>query len=473
MVVKLLSVCILFLGWSLPLHSQCGNWNESPRKEEAENAHSNYRSALKINDYALAYQEWSKVFEIAPAADGRRDFHFMDGIKIFKHQLKNETSETKKAELKEAILKLYDQCAECYEKKGIIVSSCRDDACYQQKAAFVLGRKAFDMYYELKVPYDQNLAAFEAAISKGGNNVEYIVFEPVANIVVHLYNNGKLDAMKARELHDRLVVAADWSIKNNDRYKAYYESSKARMLARFAEIENKIFDCAYFKQKLKSDYDENPDDPETVKYIYNKLLQQGCDRDDPFLVKMQVQYEKFASEENARIQAEFEANNPAVVANKLYKEEDFEGAIEKYKEALEKETDADPDKKAQYYFNIASIELRKLVRLQSAKANALKAAELRKDWGQPYLLIGDIYAKAANSCGENAFEQRIIILAALDKYQYARSLDESAREEADRKIAIYSANKPSKDDAFMRGYQEGEILNTGCWIGESVRLRVQ
>jgi tetratricopeptide (TPR) repeat protein len=218
-------------------------------------------------------------------------------------------------------------------------------------------------------------------------------------------------------------------------------------------------------------YNEKPDDPDVVKYVYNKLIQEGCAKEDAFLVKLQSTYETYAAEENERIQAEFEANNPGVLANRLYKDGDFEGAAIKYREALQQEED--PDKRAQYYFNIASIEFRGLSKWQEARSNALKAAELRSNWGQPYMLIGDIYAQAAKSCGGDAWGQRIVILAALDKYIYARSIDSSVSEDANRKIGIYNGNRPSKDDAFMRGHKEGDVLSTGCWIGEQTKLRVQ
>ncbi len=467
--ISLLTFLVTLISSQVTL-GQCETWNNSSQKDEAENAHTNYRSALKMNDFELAFQEWQKAYEIAPAADGKRDFHYMDGIKIYKEQLKNTSDEAQRQEIIGKILGLYDQAVHCYESGAIEIANCQGD-CQTQKAGQVLGRKGFDMFYEFNSPYPENLEAFKACLDKSNNDVEYIVFEPTANILVYQFQNDQISAEEVREIHAQLVAAADYGIENSDQYKAYYESSKSRMMAKFSEIESDVFDCDYFKSKLVPQYEEKPDDPDVVKYVYNKLIQEGCPKEDPFLVKLQSSYEQYAAEENARLQAEFEANNPGVLANRLYREGDFENAIVKYKEALEKEEDQ--DKRAQYYFNIASIEFRKLGELQSARNNAVKAAELREGWGQPYLLVGDIYADAAKSCGGDAWGQRIVILAALDKYLYARSIDESVATEANRKIGIYNANRPSKDDAFMRGHKEGDVLNTGCWIGEQTKLRVQ
>jgi len=472
MVFRMILFLLVFLSFGLgrQVYGQCENWNNSPQKEQAENAHTNYRSALKMNDFDLAYTEWQKAYDLAPAADGLRDFHYTDGIKIYKQQLKETTDDAKRKELIDKILELYDQAAYCYEHGGIKLKDC-DETCHNVRAGQLLGRKGFDMFYEFNAPYVANLKAFEQSLDKAGNDVEYILFEPVANIVVYQYQQQKMTAEEVRAIHEKLVKAADYGIENSKDYSQYYESAKARMLAKFAEIESEIFDCGYFKSKLEPMYNEKPDDPDVVKYVYNKLIQEGCDKEDEFLQKLQSRYETYAAEENARMQAEFEKNNPGVLANRLYKEGDFENATIKYREALESEED--PDKRSQYYFNIASIEFRKLSKWQDARSNALKAAELRPHWGQPIMLIGDIYAQAAKSCGGDAWGQRIVILAALDKYIYAKSIDESVAEDANRKIGIYNSNRPSKDDAFMRGHKEGDVLNTGCWIGERTKLRVQ
>ena len=79
------------------------------------------------------------------------------------------------------------------------------------------------------------------------------------------------------------------------------------------------------------------------------------------------------------------------------------------------------------------------------------------------------------SCGDQAWEQRMVILAAIDKYAYARSIDSDpeVQEEANNKIGKYSGQKPDKGDVFMAGYKEGSSYSIGCWIGETVKVRVQ
>jgi hypothetical protein len=86
------------------------------------------------------------------------------------------------------------------------------------------------------------------------------------------------------------------------------------------------------------------------------------------------------------------------------------------------------------------------------------------------MLIGDLYASSSRNCGD-AWGQRLAILAAIDKYAYAKSLDPEVAEEAQKKINAYSGSKPSGEEAFMRGFEAGQSVKVGCWIGETVKLR--
>ena len=107
--MKLLTtLCAVVLTASM-VSAQCETWNDSPRKDEAEESHVLYRQALKAKDYQTAFELWKIAYEIAPAADGQRTTHYTDGVDIYKHFFENETDEAKKQEYKEAAIELYDQ----------------------------------------------------------------------------------------------------------------------------------------------------------------------------------------------------------------------------------------------------------------------------------------------------------------------------------------------------------------------------
>jgi hypothetical protein len=463
---------VLFIAGGLFLtnvaSAQCGKFTEASNPSDAETFHVLYRQDVKQKNLTAAEENWEKAFAAAPAADGLRDVHYTDGIKILKDKLKKESDEAKKAEIAKRVVGLYDGVISCLESGGIKLPKTKPE----DRVAYHLGRKGFDMFYDLRTPYSETRATLEKAIEKGGNNTEYIVLDPYARIVVHQFTNDKMTKAESRDAYARLNEIADHNIANNAKYKAYYTQAKASVAAIFAQIENNIFDCDYFIEKLRPQYEAAPDDPAVLKEIIPILKRQGCEKGNPFLDELEGKYEKYAIEENARRQAEFEANNPGVMANKLYKEGKFAEAIAKYRDALSSETD--DEKKAGYYFSIASIQGRKLQQYGQARTNAYNAAKMRPNWGRPYMLIGDLYAKSSRNCGKDGYTRGLAVLAAIDKYNKAKSVDSDPeiKQEANKKIGIYSGSRPLKGDVFMRGKQGGSD-KAGCWIQETVKIRYQ
>ncbi|WP_236974355.1 tetratricopeptide repeat protein [Membranihabitans maritimus] len=463
---RLLIVFLVAVSFQVDGFSQCKTWNDSPQKEAGENAHSIYRPLVRNEKYEQALPHWQKAYNIAPAADGRRDYHYMDGIAIYKHFFQNETDEAKKEEYKQKVLELYQGAIDCYEARVIKVRDC-DDLCYEALIGRLYGRMGYDMFYTLKSPYSETKKVLEKAIELGGTGVEYIVLEPLAYIAVYEFQQGNMTADETRAVHDELIEIADYNIERDPEFGEYYDITKQRFLASFKPVEDDIFDCEYFKEKLRPVYDEAPDDFDNLKYIFNTLKQKGCDESDAFLAQVKGEYETLAAEYNAERMAEREANNPGYAAKKRYDEGKFEEAAEKYLEAAEKAED--DEKKAGYYFSLASIQYRKLNKYAEARESALKAAELRGNWGRPYMLIGDMYAQASRSCGD-AWNQRLAVVAAIDKYARAKAVDDKVAQEASSRIARYSASRPDKEDAFMRGFKDGSTAKVGCWIGETVTL---
>ncbi|MBK8706081.1 MAG: hypothetical protein IPN33_22645 [Saprospiraceae bacterium] len=82
------------------------------------------------------------------------------------------------------------------------------------------------------------------------------MFDPMAQVMVYLYKNKQLSKDDFRTYHDKLVEIADYNVKNNQQYGQYYEAGRSRMEVHFAEVENDIFDCDYFKNKLTPLYEQ-------------------------------------------------------------------------------------------------------------------------------------------------------------------------------------------------------------------------
>lgn len=449
------------------LNAQCETWIGKPTQSDAENAHSIYRQALKAGDFTTAYENWQIAFKIAPAADGKRDYHYTDGIALLKQKLTNVTDDKTKSEYHAEIMKLYDQAIGCYKSKAITTKNGTDDEI-NAKIGYLYGRKAYDMFYVINSSYDENMVALDNSIKYSGDNAEYIIMDPYANIIVWEFKQGQMPKQKAVELYKRLVQIGEYNIANNEKLSEGYQQALEAMDGKFAEIEKDIFDCEYFKEKLIPEYEENKDDAQVLKRVLATLKGQGCLDTDPVVLKLDEEWKKYATEENARLQKEFEANNPAAGARAAYEAGRYQEAISKYRQAIADESDN--EKKATYLFGIASIEFRKLSLYSQARSTAYAAAKLNPNWGRPYMLIGDMYGHTARSCGDS-WTQRLAILAAMDKYSYAKSIDGSVASEANDRLNKYYASLPESSEGFMRGVSEGQSASVGCWIGETVKVR--
>ncbi|MFZ1749073.1 MAG: hypothetical protein WAU01_02730 [Saprospiraceae bacterium] len=447
--------------------AQCNNWVGQAIQTDAENAHSIYRQALKGQDYKTAFENWKTAYKLAPAADGKRDYHYTDGVVLYKHLLAAGVDDNTKAEYHANIIRLYDEAIECFKSKSITTKNNTEEE-YNARIGYLYGRKAYDMFYVLNSPYEDNLKAINESIKYSGDQAEYIIFDPYARITVYEFKEGRLPKEEVVKIYKRINQIAEYNIANNENLSEGYQQAQASMEGLFATIEKEIFDCDYFKEKLIPEYEENQEDAAMLKRVIATLKAQGCADTDPAIMKLDKAWQKYASTENARLQAEFEANNPAAGARVAYEAGRYQEAISKYREAMQDETDN--EKKATYMFGIASIEFRKLSLYSQARSSAYAAAKLNPGWGRPYMLIGDMYGRTARSCGDS-WNQRLAILAAMDKYNHAKSIDGSVAGEVNDRLSNYYGSLPEKSEGFMRGVSEGQSVTVGCWIGETVRLR--
>lgn len=447
----------IFSLFSVALSAQCGTFDESPKGEDGLVAHQLYRDAVKAKDLAGAYENWEIAYSVAPAANGKNYLHYADGRTILTDKFGKSTDEAEKQKLVDRILKLYDEQVTCYGENG--------------QEAFLLGRKAYDVFYYYQKyvaePDDMLQGLLEKTVKLAGNDIEDIILVPYATVVVNQFAAEKMDKAAARGVYDQLNAITDHNIANNAASGARFKQAKESMNGVFAKIERNIFDCAYFVKKLEPAYRQDAENIQVIENTIRELKRQGCEASEPLLAELEGKYAAWAQKENANRIAEFEANNPASIAKKLYDQGDNAGAIAKYQEAADAETN--PEKKAGYMFSIASIQGRKMKKYSKARSTALAAAKMRPNWGRPYMLIGDLYASSARSCGSD-WNQRLAVLAAIDKYSYARSIDPSVASEAGNKIGKYAASKPEKKDGFMQGIKAGDTAKVGCWIGETVRV---
>jgi hypothetical protein len=90
--------------------------------------------------------------------------------------------------------------------------------------------------------------------------------------------------------------------------------------------------------------------------------------------------------------------------------------------------------------------------------------------GSAYLLISNLYASSANTCGTDEISKRMVYVAAADKAREAKAADPGITSTANKYIKSYMASAPSKKLVFTEGLTSGTKHQIGCWINESARI---
>ena len=123
---------------------------------------------------------------------------------------------------------------------------------------------------------------------------------------------------------------------------------------------------------------------------------------------------------------------------------------------------------------IAKIYYGDIKNFVSARKYAREAAKLKSSWGEPYILIGKLYASSGPLCGPgHGWDSQIVTWPAIDNFQYAKKIDPSVAGEANKWINTYSQYMPNREDIFQRSIKEGSSFKVKCWINENTTVRVK
>ena len=101
-----------------------------------------------------------------------------------------------------------------------------------------------------------------------------------------------------------------------------------------------------------------------------------------------------------------------------------------------------------------------------------RAAQVDPTNGEPYLLIGMLYAESSKQFSGD-IESKAVYWAAVDKCIKAKSIDPSCAERANASIRNYSQYFPSMETIFFNDYSEGQSFQVGGWIGETTTIRAR
>ncbi len=459
---KLFSILIAVFSLSNLINAQ-SKWGEDSIKCR-ENLYVYYEYA-KSKNYDDAFGSWSYVYHNCPASSKN---NFIYGPSIVENKIKKTEDEAKKMEYIKLLIEVYDNRLKYFPGK--------ED--------YIYGKKALSIMQYLP---DSNRAAYELfkkAIEIGGLEQSAAFYNGFFISAARLFNKEIFEIANVFETYN--IVMEGIEVNNNSlnreirKYRENQESdtitekekkelAKAeRELKRYDDVESnieKILGPIATCQKLQLIYNEKTFEANknneiwlrrAVKILSKERENEDC-TDNPIFFKIaEAIYKRQPSSSSAR-----------AIGLLAWKNNDYDKAINCFKEASIQEID--PKKQANDFLNLAK-SYQKQGDLAKAKRAAIKAASLKKNWGDPYVALATIYAQADGTCGNNVFEKKAVYWAAIDKLEYARSIDENVILKVNRLVAVYKKQIPDKSSSFQLGHTEGEKYTIGCWINEMVTV---
>ena len=426
----------------------CATFDQADNPQEALRNFVLYRDFLKDTDWDQAYEYWVKVYEQAPAADGKRNTVLADGIRFYEHFLELEKDSVKREQWITKIFALYDRIEDCYPAGG-----------------YVPARKGFDLYftYPDRASKFEIYTLFKKAWDIDGEEVPDFVLNPFTSLLVDLYFLNEIPLEEARKYSSALSQRLKKGLKDCEgsaclRWKVIEEYLPLKMEA-FETVKG-FYDCSYFMDKYYSQFLNSPDDCEVIREVYSRLKFAGCsEAEEKFAALIQKGNEKCAPEKG-----------PAEVAYICLRDADYSCAIDGFIKASREV--ADTKKKAEFLLLAAKVYYVHLKNFSKARQFALEAAATRPNWGEPYLIIGRMYASSGPLCGPGrGWESQVVVWVAIDAWVKAKNVDPAFTTEANKMINQYARFMPNKEDVFIRGLKTGEKFYVGCWIQESTTIR--
>ncbi len=410
----------------------------------------NYRQwrASNFQNEAIDYtvDSWRYVMLRCPLASQNT---YIDGSKILEHLYnKAETSELKQAYV-DTLMLMYDRRIMAFGNEG-----------------FVLGRKAAELLTYQPESFENAYEILVRSVQRADKESESAIIFYYFMTTVRMVREAGADSTIVFDNYETAMDIIDYNIKN---IKKEIENNPAeankndRLLKGFetalSNIEN-LFEpfatCENLLNIYSKKYAENPTDTSMIEKMINSFERKSCT--PPLYFE--------ASEQLYKLKPS--ASSAFALGRMYYRIDQFSKAVPFLQDAIDGLEDNDSKADAAY---ILANTYKNLRNYSASRTYALRAAELRPNDGKPWLLIGDLYAMSASSCGDNEVTSKAAYWAAVDKYQRARSVDESIASDANSRIATYSAAFPKSEQLFFRGYNKGDSFRVECWINETTTIR--
>lgn len=405
--------------------------------------------AVRAGNFKDAYKPWQEVIKECPTL---RFYTFTDGYKLLKGLMK-QAGDKNSAEYK----KYFDELMATHDLRIKVTPEFLAKGVKVSSQAEALGVKAVD-YMNLapqpdpKVAYGWLKESVEATKGQTSSAVIFYFLQSSLEVL-------KKDASQKEQFIQDYLAAAQYveealAAETKEKTKENLQQTKDNLVALF--INSGTADCNSLQAIYEPKIEAQKDDVAYLKKVIDIMRMMKCTESDAYLKASYYVY-KMEPTPDAAVGCAYMA----------YKKGNFDEAVKFFDEAIKLEPDQ--AKRAEKAYAAATI-LAAGKKYAQAKSYCLKAISLKDNYGQPYILLANLYASNPNWNSEPALN-KVTYFVAIDKLQRAKAVDPSVADEANGLISKYSAYTPKAKDLFMLGYKQGDRVTVGGWIGETTTIR--
>ena len=418
-------------------------------------------SDAKAKNYDAAYPRIQTLRKDCPTYS---IVTYQYGEIILKDKLKKAPDAEKKA-IAQDLIKLYEERLQHFPAKT--------------KAAEVYVDIAQVMYDSKLGTTEEQFAAFDKAFKEDTEGFNAKSLYTYFNLLIDLQDAGKKElqdvfdsydsvtsviekqenemAEGLAELIEKQESGATLTEKEKTRLNAYEQNLKA-----YSQVKGGVngllgqrADCDNLIPLYTKDFETKKGDVNWLKSAAGRMSAKDC-TSDPLFFKMVEALHKL----------EPSAKSAFYLGQLAEKDGNASKALDYYNQSADLETNAND--KARVYMMIANNN-KKAGRYGQARNYYRRALDAKPSNGRAYLMIADMIADSANSCGTTTFEKRAVYWLAADYASRAGRVDPSIASNANQAAAAYRGRAPQKADIFSEG-MSGKSISIGCWIGETVRV---
>jgi len=399
-----------------------------------------YTEFYKQKNYKDALSHWRYVFNNCPLASQNT---YIAGTKIISYQI----TEAKDAKTRNAYI---DTLMMVYENRIKYFGNHP-----KSPEGMVRGRQAMDL---VSFRPSDSLKAYELlrkSVEMEGLNSDPVIVSNYYTFIDNFVAAKRFEVDSLANAYDQLSELVDEKLKvvvDDTAALSAWGGVKGLLETRFEPYAT----CTELIKIYTKKYNQSPNDTTLLKKITRILDKKDCTDSDLFFMATESLHKAKPTGQSAYLMG------------KMYWRKGDMSKAESYLVEAIPNLDDVLKAKTFYYLGLIKYDQKSY---SAARSYLLKSLAINPNDGKCYIMIGDMYAASASSCGGDEISSRAAYWVAVDKYIKARNVDPSIADEANRKIATYSSYFPKVERLFFNEVKEGSSYTVGCWIGESTTVR--